>query len=387
MDAFFLKLMAAAAVATGASACGQRGGTAAADDAGAVSDTLMMLVGSYADASTEGISLYAFNQDDAKAERLGGLSGISNPSFLTVGSGGAMIYAVGEDAGVTSTVNTIAFDRHNRAMTLVASDTTGGGAPCHINLASASGRDTHVITANYLGGSATIYALGPDGHPEGEPVVIRFSGSGADPERQDRPHAHFATFTPDSTRLLVTDLGTDRIHVLPVIGGRELVDAAAMTDVELAPGAGPRHIDWHPSLPVGYLIDEIDGNVNVIASDSLGVVQTIKADSVGAQGSGDIHVSPDGRFVYASNRLKADGIAIFAIDQATGRLTHAGYQPTGPHPRNFAITPNGRFMPVACRDTDTIEVYAVSGADGSLSRVAGADIHVSRPVCIKFIEQ
>ena len=125
----------------------------------------------------------------------------------------------------------------------------------------------------------------------------------------------------------------------------------------------------------------------MIASDSLGVVQTIKADSVGAQGSGDIHVSPDGRFVYASNRLKADGIAIFAIDQATGRLTHAGYQPTGPHPRNFAITPNGRFMLVACRDTDTIEVYAVSGADGSLSRVAGADIHVSRPVCIKFIEQ
>lgn len=377
-----LMTMAAAGIlSAGAASCG---GGAAVPSETAPADTLLMLVGSYADPSTEGISLYEFNQADGSSQRLGGMSGISNPSFLTISPDRSRIYSVGEDEGVTSTVNTIAFDRDSLAMTLVASDTTGGGAPCHVTL---SPTGSHVLTANYMGGSLTVYRLGPDGKPLPGPQIVRFSGTGADPERQDRPHAHFASFTPDGKRLFVTDLGTDRVHIFPVTGGDSLIDASAMTDLILEPGAGPRHIDYHPSLPVAYLIDEIDGQINVIDLDSTAVVQRVAADTVGAKGSGDIHITPDGRYLYASNRLKADGLAIFKVDPDNGQLQRVGYQLTGKHPRNFAITPNGRYVLVASRDTDAIEVYRLNDANGMLTRLKDLTISTPKPVCIKFIER
>ena len=376
-----MTIAAAGIIAAGAASCGR---SAASHQEATAADTLLMLVGSYADKSTEGISLYAFNQADGSARRIGGLSGISNPSFITLSPDGKHIYSVGEDPGATSTVNTVAFDRDSLTMNLVASDTTGGGAPCHVTL-SPSG--SHVLTANYLGGSLTIYRLDDDGTPLPGPQVIRFSGTGADPERQDQPHAHFASFTPDGKRLLVTDLGTDRIHIFPVIGGDSLIDAAAMTDLMLAPGAGPRHIDYHPSLPVAYLIDEIDGQINVIDLDSTTVTQRVSADTVGAKGSGDIHITPDGRYLYASNRLKADGLAIFKVDPYNGRLQRIGYQLTGKHPRNFAITPNGRYILVASRDENAIEVYRLNDANGMLTRIKDLTISTPKPVCIKFTER
>lgn len=378
-----IKTIVVASMVASLSSCGTK--NAPASTPSEDNQDLLLFVGSYASPEEEGINLYSFNQADGSSRHLAGLAGVSNPSFLTIGSGGNLIYSVGEDEGISSTINTIALDRDSMTLSLVASNPTGGGAPCHVTLRSSDGRDTHVMTANYLGGSATIYALGPDGVPVGEAQIITFSGSGPVEGRQDTPHAHFVTFTPDSTRMIVTDLGTDRLHVFPAADGATFVDEAAMTDVALAPGAGPRHIDWHPTLPVGYLIDEIDGNVNVLTADSLRIVQIIQADSVGAQGSGDIHVSPDGRFLYASNRLQADGIAIFSIDPSTGLLTHEGYQLTGIHPRNFAITPNGRFMLVACRDDNAIEVYAIDNATGALAKT-DRTITTQRPVCLKFAE-
>lgn len=376
-----MTMAAAGIISAGAASCG--GGASAPADA-TPADSLLMLVGSYADPSTEGISLYEFNQADGSSRRIGGLSGISNPSFLTISPDGSRIYSVGEDEGNTSTVNTIAFDRDSLAMTLVASDTTGGGAPCHVTL---SPDGSHVLTANYMGGSLTVYRLGDDGKPLPGPQLIRFTGTGADPERQNQPHAHFATFTPDGKRLLVTDLGTDRIHIFPVTGGDSLIDTSAMTELLLQPGAGPRHIDYHPSLPVAYLIDEIDGQINVIDLDSTAVTQRVSADTVGAKGSADIHITPDGRYLYASNRLKADGLAIFKVDPDNGQLQRVGYQLTGKHPRNFAITPNGRYVLVASRDNNAIEVYRLNDANGMLTPLKSLSISTPKPVCIKFIER
>lgn len=383
MKSIFTKSMAPVLLAASMVSCSGSNGatTAEGNDSG---DTLLLFVGSYSSPEDEGISLYSFDQSDGTSRRLTGMAGISNPSFLTIGRRGNIIYSVGEDNGKTSTVNAVAFNRDSLSLQLLSSWPTGGGAPCHITLYNKEGRDTHVLTANYLGGSATVYALDHDGLPVGEPQMLSFSGSGPVAGRQDTPHAHFISFTPDSSRLIVTDLGTDQLHVFPVTGDRQLVDPESMTDILLAPGSGPRHIDWHPTLPVGYLIDEIDGRINVLSLDSLAPVQSVVADSVGAQGSADIHVSPDGRFLYASNRLEADGIAIFAIDQTSGLLSYAGYQPTGLHPRNFAITPNGRFMLVACRDTDTIEIYRIDAATGELEKT-DLEISVSRPVCVKFL--
>ena len=158
-----------------------------------------------------------------------------------------------------------------------------------------------------------------------------------------------------------------------------------MTDIKVEPGAGPRHTTFDPTGKHAYMLSEMSGKVYVydIAGDTLSLVQTVASDTVGAEGSADIHLSPDGRFLYSSNRLKADGIAIFAVDSATGRLQRAGYQPTGAHPRNFAITPNGRYLLVACRDANAIEIYELN-ADTGMLRLSGT-IPASNPTCIQFV--
>lgn len=343
---------------------------------------LLLLTGSYADAADPGISLFLYDIAADSLRRVSGVKGVLNPSFVIFNWDGSKVYAVGEGHGDTSTVNTIAIDADTLSMRLVDSRYAGGEAPCHVAL-SPDGK--HLLTANYVGGSISIFNLDDDGIPVGDPQVIQFHGHGEHPRRQTQPHAHFVTFTPDGRRLWVSDLGTDRIHTFPVTGGRALVDEAVMADVYIAPGAGPRHVAFHPSLQRAYLIDEIDGMVNVLdtAGDVPAVVQRVLADTAGGHGCGDIHITPDGRFVYASNRLKGDGLAIFSVDIRTGLLTPAGNILTGPHPRNFDITPDGSRLLVGARDANAIEVYAIDTLTGTLSPAA-PPVHIPKPACLKL---
>lgn len=322
---------------------------------GGTTDSLYLLVGSYARAQEKGIRVYVFNQETGKGTFRSGLSGISNPSFLTPSADGSRVYAVGEDEGISSTANALSFDREKGMLSFINSQPTHGGAPCNITL---SPKEDYVLTANYMGGNVTVFSLGSRGELlEGD--TLAFTGSGPDKERQSQPHLHCVLFTPDSRLLLANDLGTDCIHVFPVSEkkGEGLLDRTASYDVQLAPGAGPRHICFAPDGKHAYLITELSGDVIVLSYDEmkLDTIQTIKADTLDARGSADIHISPDGNFVYASNRLKGDGIAIFSVNSEDGTLEKAGYQLTGIHPRNFAITPNGKYLLVACRDTNEIQ--------------------------------
>ncbi|MCM1110499.1 MAG: lactonase family protein [Clostridium sp.] len=345
----------------------------------------LLLVGSYSPADHAGIKLYSFDPETAAMTLVDSLAGISNPSYQAISDDEVTIYSVGEENGVSSTANTIRLDRDSLRMTLVNSVATGGGAPCYINT-SPDGR--FLLTANYLGGSVSIFPLDSAGTIAGVPDVIPFAGNGPVTDRQEQPHLHCVEFTPDGRFLLADDLGTDRIHMFPLSAGTDstLTDPSAMTDVTLEPGSGPRHIVFDNSGSHAYLINEISGAVTMLDYDGKTLVarQYIQADTVGAQGSGDIHLSPDGRYLYASNRLKADGIAIFAVNPDDGTLSRAGYQPTGPHPRNFVISPDGRWLLVACRDSDEIEVYSRDPESGLLTR-SGQTIATPRPVCLKFL--
>jgi 6-phosphogluconolactonase (cycloisomerase 2 family) len=192
-------------------------------------------------------------------------------------------------------------------------------------------------------------------------------------------------FTPDGKYLLANDLGTDKIHVFPLTSEGNL-DKESTFDIGLEPGSGPRHICFSKDGRFAYLINEISGKVTALAYDGKGLtpIQYIKSDTVNAQGSADIHLSPDGKFLYASNRLKADGIAIFSVDNQTGLLTKVGYQLTGIHPRNFIITPDGRFLLVACRDSNLVQIFARDEKTGLLVDT-GKKIETSKPVCLKFM--
>ena len=355
---------------------------------GAGSDTLTMLVGSYASSAEEGIKIYRFNQETGESNYLGGMKGISNPSFLTVFPDGKKVYAVGEDeTSQTATANALALDADSARLTFLNTCLTRGGAPCHI---AVSPDKRFVVTANYMGGSITVFPLESSGRL-GEGHLIPFTGKGPDESRQEQPHLHHIWFTPDGKLLLANDLGTDCIHAFPIntaqtSGNEGYLDEASAFDIPLPAASGPRHACFDAEGKFAYVITELSGEVIVLSYDgnTLQPVQRIQADSLGAKGSADIHLSPDGNFLYASNRLKGDGLAIFKVSENDGQLTKVGYQSTGLHPRNFILTPNGKYLLVACRDTNEIEVYLRNAQTGLLEDT-GKRIAMSRPVCIRWV--
>ena len=353
-----------------------------------VSDTLYMLVGSYGPADQEGIKVYKFNQAIGEGQYVSGVKGISNPSYQTVSKDGKRVYSVGEDDGGTASAHTLTFDAATGTLTLINSQPTQGAAPCHIAL---SPEEDYVVTANYNGSNISLFPLDEEGRLK-PGQTIGFEGSGPDKERQAIPHLHFVYFTPDNHYLLANDLGTDRIHRFPLNTRQKgsntpLVDRQRASDIRLTPGSGPRHAVFSADGRFAYLITELSGEVMAFTydGDSLSLMQTVQADTLDARGSADIHLSPDGRFLYASNRLKGDGLAIFRVNPEDGTLSKAGYQPTGIHPRNFVLTPNGQYLLVACRDTDEIQIFARDASTGLLTDT-GRRIKTTKPVCLKFID-
>lgn len=350
----------------------------------APNNEMYMFVGTYTSGESKGIYVYKLDTVEGKSEYVSMIE-VANPSYLVLDKAEKFVYAVTEDDGIeTSAVNAFSFDKKDGKLTFLNKQLTHGGAPCYINI---DGNGKHVVTANYLGGNITVFPTKEDGSLNPASQIINFEGKGIDKDRQDKPHLHCVEYSPNGKYLYADDLGTDKILKFDVANNnsKNYLTPGTPASFEVKPGSGPRHLAFHPSGKYVYLITELSGEV--IAFDykdgNLSEIQTIKADTLNAKGSGDIHVSPDGKFVYASNRLSGDGIAIFSVNQSDGKLTKVGYQPTGIHPRNFAITPNGKLLLVANRDSDVIQVFFRDMNTGLLVD-ASHDIILDMPVCIKF---
>ena len=231
---------------------------------------MYMLVGSYATPDEEGIKVYNFDEQTGNSQYISGIKGISNPSFLIPSADGKRIYTVGEDAGKSSTANAIKFDKEQKKLTLLNSQPTDGGAPCYITL---SPSEKFVLTANYMGGSITVFPLDKDGKLKSETRLISFTGNSLDKERQTQPHLHCIKFTPDHKYLLASDLGTDQIHVFPVSENvtdgvsHSLLNESEEFNIKVESGSGPRHICFHPNQKFAYLINEISGKVIAFSYD------------------------------------------------------------------------------------------------------------------------
>jgi 6-phosphogluconolactonase (cycloisomerase 2 family) len=212
---------------------------------------------------------------------------------------------------------------------------------------------------------------------------------------------HCVKFSPDGCWLFAADLGTDRLLRWPVRTDG-MVDEAGVKTFEVAAGSGPRHFVFDAAGENLYLINERSGTVMVFGYNGDGdgglrLRQTVQADTAGGHGSADIVMTPDGRFLYASNRLKNDGVAIFSVSPEGrnadgsggggtegGLLTPAGYRPTGIHPRNLCVTPDGRFLAVAARDSGTVEFMAIDPLSGALTP-SGRSVSLDKPVCVLFV--
>ena len=341
-------------------------------------DTFMVYVGTYSD----GFYGLVFNQADGTFVEGIGKADMPNPSYLAVD--GDKVYAVSEMPDASASVwawrvGNCGFEFLNSQPTGVFSgeDSTAlvhGEDPCYV---STNGR--FLAVANYSGGSLGMYRLQENGAIAPLDSLLISGIGGPDLSRQETPHVHCAVFSPDGKYLFFSEFSADEIGRLDVspLGVRNYCRAAT-----LHPDSGPRHLLFDASGAHLYVIGELSGDITVYdyADGSLREKQVIKADRMDARGAADIHFSPDGKFLYASLRLRGDGIVVFEVGPG-GILAYVGFQATGPHPRNFNISPNGRYVLVACRDNNSIEVYARDRRTGLLTDT-GYRYEVERPVFV-----
>jgi 6-phosphogluconolactonase (cycloisomerase 2 family) len=347
--------------------------------------SLYLLVGTYTSGSSAGIYVYRFDTETGVSEYVSEHPA-SNPSYLTLSADERFVYAIGENSAPEAIAAAYAFDKATGVLTLLNEQPTKGAGPCYINT---NREGTFVVTANYGGGSVSVFPIANDGQLQPASGVFAFEGTGPDEARQQRPHLHCVVFTPDLQYLFAEDLGSDQLHKFAVHSEPPFLSVGSPDAFQVAPGSGPRHLAFHPNGKYAYLNNELSGTVTAFqyADGDLQAIQYIASDTTagaGSKGGADIHVSPDGKFLYASNRLKSDGISIFRISETTGMLTAAGYQLTGIHPRNFIITPNGKFLLAANRDSNSIQVFSIHPQTGLLTDTGNTITEIDKPVCLKF---
>lgn len=346
-------------------------------------DLLTVLVGSYSEPGDTALRAYSFDPSSGEMTLLSSVP-VANASYFTQAPSG-IIYTVCESDDASASVSALRPAGVSSAPAVLNTEAVGSQSPCYINV-SPDGR--FVVTANYNGSTAAVFPVLSDGMLGQRSELIGFTGEGPVEGRQEKSHPHCIAFTPDGKYMLVNDLGADRIRQFALkTDGDSLVAAVPDREVAVREGSGPRHIVFNNKGDMAYLINEIGDDVTVLSYDGMELkpVQYIAADTVGAQGAGDIHLSPDGKHLYASLRLKNDGVVTFDVDSETGLLTYRAHTPTVRHPRNFTLSPDGKMMLVAGRDDNAVQVFAIDPETG-IPADTGKRIGVSRPVCVKFVD-
>ena len=312
---------------------------------------------------------------------------ILNPSFLEIHPRQRFLYAVNEvqNYGGQAGGGVSAFSIETDEINLLNDQPSHGSDPCYISVEQ-TGR--FALVANYTTGSVAMFPVQPDGQLGPASDVIQHAGSSVHPERQTGPHAHCILPDPTNRFAVAVDLGLDKllIYQMDLENGKLHMHS----EVSVQPGAGPRHLTFHPNRQFAYLINELNSTLICYRYDSkqgtfeeLQTVPALPQDFNGENLCADIHISPDGRYLYASNR-EHDSIVCFFIDQDTGELIYRTHTSTaGREPRNFAIDPSGTFLLVANQKTNRIITFRIDAESGGLSKT-GHEVEVSMPVCLKF---
>ncbi len=361
---------------------GAAGFSLAAGRSGMAAEPLTLYVGTYTSGKSEGIYICSMDPETGNLTIRGTAKGIVNPSYLAIDR--RRLYAVSEvgDGALVS----YSIDKSTGGLTKINQQSTRGGSPCYVTI-HPGGRFAAV--ANYGTGNLCVLPVNKNGSLGAAVDVVQHGGTGGDPARQKGPHAHCVMFDRAGNRALAVDLGIDRVMIYRFSGGR--LKPNTQPFYQTKPGAGPRHIDFHPSHKFVYLINELDSTISALAwndrSGELSEIQTLPTLPEGFSGTNypaDIHVHPNGRFVYGTNRGH-NSLAAFAIDPSNGRMSLVGHTSTGgDFPRNFVIDPSGRFLLAANQKTDNIVVFRIDQATGAL-QATGAQAEIPAPVCLKFL--
>lgn len=342
----------------------------------------------YSTAEEPGIHSFLFDEATGELTASGSFTGINTPSFIVVHPNQKHLYAVSETGkdshGMLGEVWAFHFEHEPFNIQPLNHQTTSGDWPCHLQL-DATGN--WLVVTNYGTGSAGIYPLQPDGSIGEMAEFVKHQGMGPNAVRQEAPHAHSSIFTPDNRFAIIADLGTDQlvIYELDTSMGKLLLNSSVNT----RPGAGPRHLAFHPNGEWLYAANELDSTVTLYDYDAadgvllerqiLPTLPSISPENLVA----DIHISGNGERLYVSNRGH-NSIAVFDINE-NGKLSLISIPSCGGNwPRNFALAPRGKFVLVANQNSNEVCVLPILegtkslGAPVARAEVAGAS-------CIQFV--
>lgn len=353
------------------------------------------LVGTYTqkeghvDGKADGIYLMSINMASGQLTVIDTIKGISNPSYITIHPNGRFFYAVSEVAGSEPIGEVLAYEYNpgNQKTTFLNKRSTYGNAPCHLSV-NPDERSLYVV--NYMGGVIN-YKINSDGSLAPDPQIINYEGGSEGSSRQEAPHPHMIRSNQDDQKVYATDLGTNELIVYKVADGLlSRHDALSMSEQ-----AGPRHFDFHSNGKI-YILNELNNTIEIVdydsQSDEYRIVQQVnnydKMDRPDATSSSAIKIHPDGKYLYAAQRGHGQAsdskINVFAIDDK-GIPSFIHYvQSKGDIPRDFEIDPSGQFLIVANQDSDNMAVFKIDQNTGRLKDLNMVKV-VPTPVCIKFL--
>ncbi|MFW6308382.1 MAG: lactonase family protein [bacterium] len=356
-------------------------------------NNLIGYIGTYTGNEGKGIYVYNINFENGKFELIDVYTEIDNPSYLTINSEKNRLYAVSEltefQGEKTGLVASFSIADKTGKLKFLNKKITGGGAPCYLSLDQ---NNEYLFVSNYVGGSITVFPLTQEGEIKNSVFFRQHSGSSVNSSRQKNPHPHSIRTDPTNNYVVVPDLGIDKLMIYKINKSRQGQLLNKSSEAKIAPGAGPRHIVFHPDQDYAYLINELDSSISVLKYQNQGKMEEIQKVSClpdefnGSNTSADIHVHPSGNFLYGSNRGH-DSIVIYKIDKSSGKLTYLNHESTrGQVPRNFVLDPSGEFLLAANQETNSLTLFNINQKTGELS-FTGTQIKVPEPVCIKLLSR
>ncbi len=343
-----------------------------------------LLIGTYTKQGSQGIYVFNFDTATGKSIELSHTDSISNPEFLTITKDKQFVYATNENKDGMISV----FSLKGNKLSLLQQKSTKSADPCYISL---SPDEHNIMVANYSGGSITQFHRFADGLVSNAQQYIQHEGKSINPARQEKAHVHGAFFSPKGDYLLTPDLGMDKVFVYPYNNNNNLpLDITKSSTINANLGSGPRHIVFSKNGKYLYVAEELSGSISVYNFNNgkatfLQRVLTHPSQYKGEPGTADIHISPNGQYVYVSNRGDENNIAKFPI-LSNGKLDENQmklFSTLGKRPRNFNISQDGNWLLAANQDTDNITVFTINKLTGDLTDT-GNTIHVSMPVCVLF---
>ncbi|GKU85245.1 lactonase family protein [Niallia sp. NCCP-28] len=341
-------------------------------------------VGTYTKSTSKGIYSFALDTEEKKISAVELVAELDNPTYLTVTNNNKFLYAVGKE-GSLGGVSAFAIDSSNGKLELLNGQYAEGASPCHVSVDS---NKNYVLTGNYHKGTAEAYPLNKEnGFVQTVSSIIEHSGKGPNTARQEKPHMHFTGFTPDEKFAVSVDLGTDTVETYKLSEGNLKV----VNSLSVKPGSGPRHITFHPNGKFAYIMTELSNEVISLSYNSesgkfeeLQYISTLPIDfTENSQGSA-IHISSDGKYVYAANRGH-NSIAVFSSNSETGELVFVERVSTeGNWPRDFILDPTEQFIVASNEQSDTLTLFERDQVSGKLTLLQ-KDVHAPEPVCVKFL--